>query len=71
MESEKKLKILSIMKVVTCGKNQITLKDFITGCQTEIDSLDLNPTDNICLTPFLPLLKDCDSITIAMQKCLE
>jgi len=65
MESEKKLKILSIMKVVTCGKSQITLKDFITGCKTEIDSLDLNPTDNICLTPFLPLLKDCDSITIA------
>lgn len=64
MESEKKLKILSIMKVVTAGKSGITLKDFITGCQAETDSLEINPTDSTCLTPFLSVLNDCDGIII-------
>jgi len=64
MESEKKLKILSIMKVVTCGKKEITLRDFITGCQTEIETMDNSGISELCLTPFLPVLNDCDSISI-------
>jgi hypothetical protein len=52
------------MKVITAGKSGITLKDFITGCQTEIESSVLTPTDSTCLTPFLSLLNECDGINI-------
>jgi hypothetical protein len=36
MESEKRLKIVSVMKIVKYGNRMLSLKDFITGCQTEI-----------------------------------
>jgi len=66
MESEKKLKIMSLMKVVSCDKGILTLKDFITGCQTELESMESNaPTADTCLTPFLSLLNDCDAIVIS------
>jgi len=65
MESEKKLKIMSMMKVVTGGKGELTLQDFISGCQTEINSMDNSAASETCLTSFLPVLNDCDSVVIS------
>jgi len=65
MESEKKLKILSVMKIISCGKTDITLRDFIAGCQAEIDNIEQTSTDSGCLTPFMSVLSECDCITIS------
>ena len=52
------------MKVVTAGNGESTLQDFITGCQTEIDTVNNSTESETCLTVFLPILNDCDSIII-------
>ena len=56
---------MSMMKVVSGGNGEITLQDFICGCQTAItDSINNTTVSESCLTPFLPLLKDCDNVAI-------
>lgn len=35
MESEKRLKVMSVMKIVKCGDRLLSLKDFLTGCQAQ------------------------------------
>jgi hypothetical protein len=65
MESEKRLKIVSFMKIFKCGNRMLSLKDFITGCQTEILSSEQPDSDAICLSQFLSVLNDCDDVTIA------
>jgi hypothetical protein len=52
------------VKVVTAGKGEITLQDFITGCQTEIDTVNYSTDSESCLTVFSPILNDCHSIII-------
>ena len=65
MESEKKLKVMGIMRVVTCTKDRaLTLRDFITGCQAELESADQIGEDSLCSTPFQSVLDECDNITI-------
>lgn len=52
MESEKKLKLLSVMKIVKCGDGALTLRDFITSCQTDMNSVEqLESEIDFCLQP--------------------
>jgi len=36
MESEKKLQILSVMKLFSHGSGEITMRDFIAGCRLKL-----------------------------------
>jgi len=64
MESEKKLKIISLLKLVACDKTVITLKDFIVECQSEIDDIEQAAMlDSSSLSHFSGL--DDDSIVIS------
>jgi len=66
MESEKKLKLLSIMKIVKCENGALTLKDFITSYQKKMNSFEQDESDiDNCLQPFMSILTECDSLIIA------
>jgi hypothetical protein len=52
MESEKRLKIVSVMKIVKCGYRMLSLKDFITGRQTEILYSEQPDSDALYLSQF-------------------
>ena len=66
MESEKKLKLFSVMKIVKCGNGALTLKDFITSCQKEMNSFEQDESEiDICLQPFMSIFTECDSLIIA------
>lgn len=64
MESEKRLKIMSVLKIASCGSG-LTVMDFIKGCQTEIMASGAERESNPeCLTSWQPVLNELDDIII-------
>lgn len=67
MESEKKLRLMSVMKLVSCGDRVFTLTDFIASFQSEIDYIDHVPhtddDDNVKI--FSTVVDDCDDLLIS------
>ena len=69
MEAEKKLRILSVMKIMKCRDATFTLRDFITSCQGEKvdDDVTSSDLDNACqtqLSHFNSVVDDCDDVII-------
>ena len=67
-ESEKKkLRIMSVMNVVTRGGGHLTLRDFIASCQKEAASVETatSAADGAQLSQFSSVIVDCDSILIS------
>lgn len=65
MESEKRLKILSVLKIASCG-NDFTITDFIKSCQAEMMSV-AQPDTNFALTSWTSwqsVLNELDEIAI-------
>jgi len=70
MESEKKLRIMSVMKIVTCGDGTLTLRDFIKNCNNEMDASE-NCASVVCpshLVLFKSVVDDCDNVVIAQTE---
>jgi len=65
MESEKKLRIMSVMKVVNCAGGVLTIRDFITGCQKEAVESNDAQSDSSELAPFLSVISDCDDVIVS------
>jgi len=67
MESEKKLRILSVMKLVSHRHGSITVRDFIAGCSAESDVSDTDTEidNSINLAAFSSVLSDCDALSIS------
>ena len=65
MESEKKLRILSVMKLVTHSNGEITVRDFIAGCRAEVDGNETEHKCNDNLTAFASVLTECDDVCIS------
>ena len=65
IESEKKLRILGMMKLVS-HTNGLTVRDFIAGCRTEHDSLAESAQHTVdAVSHFPSTLSDCDNICIS------
>jgi hypothetical protein len=66
-ESEKKLKIVSMLHVVSASRGSITMKDFITPVATNTFCNEIDIVDSVaCL---LPALADCDNVEISESEC--
>jgi hypothetical protein len=66
MESEKKLKILSVMKVISGNDCEITLREFVAGCQTGQSEIEFtDQSANQLLSPFMSVLTDSDDFEIS------
>ena len=67
IESERKLKLMSIMKLVSTSKYQLTVRDFITSCQQATDTESNNDSvsgDCDFLLQFNSVMKECDDVII-------
>jgi hypothetical protein len=66
MESEKKLKILSVLKVISGNDCEITLREFVAGCQTGQSEIEFtDQSANQLLSPFMSVLTDSDDFVIS------
>ena len=65
MESEKKLRILSVMKLVSHGNGDFTVRDFIAGCQAEMDVSDADNECDVNLSAFHSVLAECDDVCVS------
>jgi len=69
MESEKKLRILSIMKLVSHSHSHgsITVRDFIAGCCVEsgVSDTDTQVDSSVNVAAFSAVLSDCDAVSIS------
>jgi len=62
MKSEKKLRILSVMKLITDSNKEIAVRDFIAGCLAEVDGNETEHKCNDNLTAFASVLTECDDV---------
>jgi len=65
MESEKKLRILSVMKLVDLSNGVITVRDFIAGCRAEIETEEHENNCDANLSAFSSVLTECDDVCIS------
>ena len=65
MESEKKLRILSVMKLVSHCSGEITVRDFIAGCQAEADVSEGGDHCDTDFSAFSSVLPECDDVCIS------
>jgi len=66
IESEKKLRILSVMKLVTHSHGSITVRDFIAGChESGVSDTDSEIDSSVNLAAFSAVLSDCDAVCIS------
>ena len=65
MESEKKLRIVSVMKLISHSNGELTVNDFIAGCRQEVDTNESEQESNTNLSVFPTVLSECDDIVIS------
>jgi len=65
MESEKKLRILSVMKLISHSSGELTVRDFIAGCKGETDDNDCEQDCSSYLADFSSVLIECDDVVIS------
>ena len=65
MESEKKLRILSVMKLVQHKNGAMTVRDFIAGCRAEAETADSELDTDANVTQFSSVLQECDDVCIS------
>jgi hypothetical protein len=69
-ESEKKLKIVSMLHVMSAAKGKISLKDFLLKSSTseDIEDRDDASAESSGISAFLPALATCDDIELTVSE---
>ena len=65
MESEKKLRILSVVKLVSHSNGDITMRDFIAGCQADADASETEHDCDANLSAFSSVIGECDDVCVS------
>ena len=58
MESEKKLRILSVMKLVQHNNGAMTVRDFTAGCRAEAEAADNELDTDVNVSQFSSVLQE-------------
>jgi len=65
MESEKKLRILNVVKLVSDSNGDTTMRDFIAGCQAEADASETEHDCDANLSAFSSVISECDDVCVS------
>ena len=64
LESEKKLKLISMLHVVSASHGKFTLTDFMTHCFETADSTKMESRDCLVESGLLAALDKCDDVVV-------